>query len=526
MNETTNLPGQEIDRILERFLHDDLTLEETEQAIRELHQTGQDVVTRLLSMLDDPRPEQQTIATVLLAAVGDERLVPLLLERVHDPDVSDVCKIKLITTILQLTPHADAKELFSHLHDYRHALEAARREHLLLLQSPQDLTLWLESVQSEMSALSRRQLIENSIELGDPAAVPMLICLCYDADEQVALTAMDAVERFKDVRALRPLEELSVHHPLETVRKEAAKTADRLRIRAALAASQPASMVGPLYACYLTAVDGAGSQIAFFLRHQGHTSTAHTESAHLSSSAPATQLEDTFTIISTIFDDAEGIKDCFGFGADTDEVEELLQDYVAHGVVPIQVSHQQCLAALDEAVEINWQHAHLPMSFLAWREWIEQGRVQAQDLAEPLVVPDDKRALRLAECGNLLLQDEFQFWFFPPELLQDLEARYRQQSRRHGALDRASLGALLRDGVHLLVDEQMRQQLGRRLRRMTPLLQALYEEEEVWQWAAVAADALAADSSLPVEEHPFLLSMLACTLEDVLGMSVGWFDAA
>ena len=61
---------------------------------------------------------------------------------------------------------------------------------------------------------------------------------------------------------------------------------------------------------------------------------------------------------------------------------------------------------------------------------------------------------------------------------------------------------------------------------MVPLLREVYEEEIVWQWAAVAADTLAKDSGLPPEEHPFLLGLMAVSLENAIGTPVGWFDEA
>ena len=103
-NQALPLDRQEIDDIVERFLEDDLSLEEAEQVIKRLHRAGKDVISRLLALLDDPNPDQHTIAAVLLAATGDARLVPQLIDRLRDPSVDDLLKVKLITTIGQLDP--------------------------------------------------------------------------------------------------------------------------------------------------------------------------------------------------------------------------------------------------------------------------------------------------------------------------------------------------------------------------------------------------------------------------------------
>jgi hypothetical protein len=71
----------------------------------------------------------------------------------------------------------------------------------------------------------------------------------------------------------------------------------------------------------------------------------------------------------------------------------------------------------------------------------------------------------------------------------------------------------------------MRSLIRERLRRVAPLLRELYEDQQVWQWAAVAADALTDDSPLPPEEHPLLLAMVGCSLENVVGETINWSAA-
>ena len=526
-SETDPSSQDAMDELLARFLRDDLTLAETEQAIRSLRREGQDVVSPLLAMLDDPRPERHTIASVLLAAAGDgdPGTIPALVERIHDPALDDMIKIKLITTLVQLDPHLDAASLLAHLTDAQQAVRQTRQEHLELLESPGDVATWMENVQAEMTPYVRLQLIENSITVGDPRSVPMLLCLCYDPDDLVALAAIDAVERFKDRRALRPLAELAACHPTEDLRQEAGKALDRLRIRTSL----PPSSVGaelcprpglanldsssclpsipPLHAVYMTPVDGKGAQVAFLVR-----------------AGPG----DDLTAISILFDDQEGIRHCSGAELAPGELQEMLDGYGTHGVGPILVSHAHCLDALDGAVGINWKTGHrLPVSFLAWRDWIERGRASLLAGRPRLAVPWRLRDELLAHCDVLLFQDEFLFWLFPPEEIEDLRSRYLAASgEAGGGVDRETLRCLLGASLRQLITSPRRALIAARLRRMVPLLREVYEEEIVWQWAAVAADALAKDSGLPPEEHPFLLGLMAVSLENAIGTPVGWFDEA
>jgi hypothetical protein len=332
----------------------------------------------------------------------------------------------------------------------------------------------------------------------------MLICLCYDPDDEVALAAMDAIERFKDIRALRALSELAAYHPRRAVRAEAQKTADRLHVRALLAEQQRPVPIPPIYACYLTPIDSAGGQVAFVTRRHPDGS---------------------LTVVSVMFDDQEGIKDCFGATMDVDEFVEMVEDYTAEGILPVRVSHQSCLSVLDMATEATWSSERLlPMSFLVWRELIESGRPDEQ--AQPaLTVPVERRDELLAQCHELLFQDEFQFWLFRPDEIEALYAQYVDRVKATGGmLGRDALADLLRRGVREVVTDDWRHLIRGRLQRMVPLLHELYEEVEVWQWAAAAAEALADENPLPIDEHPFLIGMLACSLEETIGTPIGWFD--
>jgi hypothetical protein len=495
-----------IDELLARFLRDELTLHETEEAIRQLHRTGHDVVSALLTMLEDPRPEQNTIASVLITATGDAGIASRLVDRIHDPAIGDVVKVKLITAAVQLDPQLDAEELLTHLSDPRQAVTETRQEHLELLESPGEVALWMENVQAEMSPQVRLHLIENSITVGDPRAVPMLICLCYDPDEVVALAAIDAVERFKDARALRALQELAVWHPSEDVREEADKAAARLNVRAALA-DQPARVViPPLHAVYLTPVDGRGAQVAFLVRGGAQGG---------------------YTAASVLFDDLDGIQHCNGGQFEPDELDEMLREYDQFGSGPVPVLYTTCLAALDRAAEVRWATGQgLPMTYLAWREWIEHGRPPPSAAPDALTVPSELHPALLAQCDALAFQDEFLSWLYPPQEIEALRSRYvAAASEAGGGLDREALRDLLQDAVRQLVDERQRTLIAGRLRRMVPLLREIYEEEVVWQWAAVAAEALEG-SDLSPDEHPFLLGMVAVSLESAMGAPTGWFGDA
>jgi hypothetical protein len=228
------------------------------------------------------------------------------------------------------------------------------------------------------------------------------------------------------------------------------------------------------------------------------------------------------------FDDRRGIHLCNGV---TDlsqcKFDDLMQEYALQNTALVPVTHQACLSTLGWAVDTTWQATGtLPVSYLAWRERIEAGRSPAPAAPATGFVPLQKRQDLLAHCYELLFQDEFRFWLFLPAEIQELRANYIERARHTDTLlDRHALHELLRQGIRDTVTDQWRSLIRGRLQRMAPLLRTLYKDDEVWQWAVVAARALAEDSPLPIQEHPFLLGMLACSLENAIGAPVGWFDA-
>ncbi len=222
-----------------------------------------------------------------------------------------------------------------------------------------------------------------------------------------------------------------------------------------------------------------------------------------------------------MFSDREGILEFFGGTTSPPSFELMLLEVRAGETELIPVPHGQLLAAVDLACECTWRAGRIvPAPFVAWRPLIEAGRGEYSPPV--LLVPPDKRDELFADCYKLLVQEEFFSWQF--EEAEQLIERYLDMRGRDSMPTADALLALLQEGVRAIVDDQARSLIRSRLLRMAPLLHELYEEEEAWQWAIVAADALADDSSIPPEEHPLLLGMVACGLENALDEEIYWLD--
>jgi hypothetical protein len=531
----------EVDDILALFTQPDLTMQEAEDAIERLQAARGPAVDKLLALLEaGSTPEGPTLhlsrmtgvqhdgwiadrdtdrdaILVLLSYLGDERIVPRLMTLVDDVNVTDEFKLKLISVIHEFDPQKDTEALLDHLKNPFKAIQQSHRQHVQRLGSPFELSLWLEMMAEEMPVEARISFAHTSAEIDDPVAVPLLICMCYDPDDDVVLAALDAVERYKDARALPTMQELASYHPHEQVRNEALKAADRLGIRAALAPQTESAPPPPPYACYLTTIDGSGRQVSILIRQTS---------------------PETLRLVELVFSDDTGIEECFGTDLYVGALDDMLDELATQSTSPVQVSYEQWLTALDMACEATWKAGRLlPATFIAWREWLTWERTghdamleeansvaHAPQAAHPgSSIPVEERARLLHNCHELLIQDEFMYWFFRPDEVGDLGDVYWRLVEERGAdLETSALRALLRRGVREIVTDRMRGLIRERLWRVAPLLRELYEDQEVWQWAAVAADALVDDSPLPPEEHPLLLAMVGCSLENVVGETINW----
>jgi len=132
----------------------------------------------------------------------------------------------------------------------------------------------------------------------------------------------------------------------------------------------------------------------------------------------------------------------------------------------------------------------------------------------------------LARSADLLAEPECQTWSFTqdeirPYVLRVIaEGRRLQQQREQGGGDMPVLdlsevqrsGAVVSMAMNEVFDGARRSLMQERLDYTADLL---WREDKIdqAQWAAAAALALGADSSVPVEQHPFLRQMMLHGLE-------------
>jgi hypothetical protein len=342
-------------------------------------------------------------------------------------------------------------------------------------------------------------VLEALAPLADRRLLLLLTALLHNERDAVIIAAIDAIERLKEPATTPLLEERAQYDPSFRVRHAAENAALRLRTR--IGAPDEESTLQPwiipsllpLVCCLLCTIDGNGGQVLFIAREQ-----------------PDGNLQ----VVDLMFNDHEGIKDCFSVFVDEEELEEMTYSFGRAEFVDISLERARAEIARAYQVTLDARR-RLPPAFIAWQGWVEGEDLRSvEEFPLPSPAPS-RQAELLAECAELLTLEEFDYWFFNPDEVESFVPRYRELIRRGQAeRGKAPFEALLDQAIADVVDDKYRRLLPERLRRQAWLLAQLYEEEEVALWALVASTALEEGTLV---EHPLLRDMMDRSLLNAIG---------
>ncbi|MEA3346007.1 MAG: hypothetical protein U9Q78_07180 [Chloroflexota bacterium] len=500
------LSGAAIEAILQRFVSGKMRMDEGKQAIERLRSSKERVLPRLLKMISDPDENTHITAADLLMALGDPSVVRPLLELLDDPTLDDWCKLSIFGVLQSFEAPVDPEALYRRLRDPE---VVARRSQETLLDSftqASELAQFLNVFAGQIGPEEQLEVIYHLAEAGDSRVLFPLRAALHMPQEAVVLAAIEDLNTLRAAVAIPWLEKLAQYGPTEVIRQEAGKVAGHLTMRASMSKADMiiempslADSQWPLHSCWLTTIDGSGGQIAFVAR----------------------QRSDGYLVIADLmFNDHEGLKDCFGADMMTEEeFEGTLDELTQEGVTAVRVRLERCRERVERAYEQALAVGRrLPLEYFAW-----EGMLTGEDPqpVEEWPVEEVDIALHpelLAGSIELLTLDEMMSWFFNPEEIED------PLGQRHWSLWHASrfrMLGILRRGVESVVDEERRALLRDRLRRQAWLLAQIYADEEVGQWAMAASAGLEEDV-MPSGRHPLLLGMVARSLDNILGTDLLW----
>ena len=219
-----------------------------------------------------------------------------------------------------------------------------------------------------------------------------------------------------------------------------------------------------------------------------------------------------------MFNDHEGIKDCFGGQShDDEEIEAVIVDGLAEiGIETLEIGLERARAELERAYQITLEaNRRLPVSYMGWQSWLQgEDDEPVEVFPLPEVTPEEQATL-FEHCDDLTDLDEFESWFFDPDELHGLERRFRQLMERRTAQE--AIEKLVSKAIKNVVNDKRRRLLHRRLERQAWLLAQIYEGDEIPKLVLAAAAGLSDEAGAGLEQHPLLREMMFNSFFNAIG---------
>ncbi len=501
-----NRSAQELTGLLARFrdgLADGtMTADEAMKIIEKVQASGGAAIRQVAEMLGSSDKETRYAGLMLARELQDRRLVVPLRRVLRDPRCDEEEKLLAAAVLAYSGAPVDDATLRQAIPDIEGALRASLEHLLSTIEDPVHVAALLEMMgrwPPEMQSEYVHMFLGPS---ADRRLLLLLNALLYSTHDEVVAAAIEAIEHLSEPATIPLLEERASYDPSPRVRLAAANAALRLKERVgeippAASALPPWSVRSdlPLACCFLSTIDGSGGQVLFVGRLLA---------------------EGTIRLVDVMFNDHEGIKDCFSGVVSEENLDEIKSTFGDIGFVDISL--ERAREKIAQVVQVTLEaHRRLPALFPVWRGWLEGSEARPpEEFPLPAVDPSMRDKL-LADCAGLLELDEFQYWFFNPDEVEAFLPAYRRLLRRHQAeAGKPAFEALIDRAVETVVDERYRRLLPKRLRDQAWLLRQIYEDDEVEVslWALVAADAI--EEGIVVQ-HPLLREMMIYSLANAAG---------
>jgi hypothetical protein len=289
----------EIEEIIERFVDETLSIAEAEAAFERLAHVKKHILPRLLDMAASPDPSLHGTAAVLLRETNLTQAIKPLRQLLEEPALDDDHKISILHTLQALGGLSPDEDPFVYLRDPEAVFQRSQEAILDLFSDPLQLETILQTVlEGDMAALGNAEALVAMAHSQDRRVLPLFLCLLHAPDDDIIIGAIDALKAFQDPATIPILEERARHDPSQKVRQAAREAAAHLTTEAT---SRPPSIFElpitppPLVRCLISTIDGSGGQVVVIIRQEA---------------------DDIYPFFDIMFNDHEGIKDCFGGQSD------------------------------------------------------------------------------------------------------------------------------------------------------------------------------------------------------------------
>lgn len=341
----------------------------------------------------------------------------------------------------------------------------------------------------------------------DAGALPILSALAHQAPLPLATMAMEALVALRSQEAAGALAAIGADRSDAAKAKEARRCLHKLSLAGikpepVVAAPSPAPQPDSVYACLASAVDGEGTRSITIIR-QNRFGTLR---------MGVFMLSETLGVLDVAGSDPCSMSLWKRYLAESNE-----QDFK---LVPVELAFAQ--RQIETAVALNERKKMpLPQHYYMFMNLAMGASTERPRPAE--LNPDAVRANPdlLAQSAGLFGIPECRTWFFRHEEVRPYALRLiaeRRRQERQPNLPVMDLSEVQREGTAVsvamseLFDGARRSLIQERLEYTADVLWRADRLEHA-QAALAAALALSPESTLPVEQHPFLREMMVRNLD-------------
>jgi hypothetical protein len=309
---------------------------------------------------DAPDEDALHAATRLLVRWRDsaaaKALPPALRALVREPEAGDLNKIAAAGVLAVLGEPLHDADLARYLRDPVAVKLAALRRLLDRRQGRLSIVNTIDRL-AERSPEAILPLVDDLVELGDPAGARILVPLAHHTDADVAVSAVAALDQIGARRAAPALRLLAQHHGAPGVRSQAALTAARLEedgpVEPAERNGQAAPPSGQAQGCAVRAVSLPTGRRVFLL------------------SAPSPFAAGERELLTLHVDEEVGIVESAFTERVPEGAMEAIEARLSSAGAEVEAwSGPQALAALEAASArtLVGMRADAPLGWTAWRE--------------------------------------------------------------------------------------------------------------------------------------------------------------
>jgi len=399
---------------LDRLLKSTLTPDQWDARIAELARRIEREDTRAIPFLfrklrSTRDSELASLIVFVIERLQDPTVVERVLEVMRDPSVADEVKIELLPFLLRHGVDVSSPSLAAAFKDPQAItqtligwmLDGLEHDEGAIGQIVEDLARWDRG--------SQRRWLRHVGQKGGERALPLLAAVAESHDVELARMAVAEIARIPSGRAVFVLETLFNHRQTLWGEIECALR----KLRAAGFTAQPLfSVGGPVRDCWLTYIDGSGSQLVLIAREGG---------------------SGRYEVALFTLNERAGITECYGVRRLAERDYRSAMAAMRREMPILSVSYEQARALVCDALFVARRHGALICPEFAIRRRIFGGDDLAPREYRPAFPPfllaevRRHRAELLAASDRLLVLSPFSDWWFDAPAAYDFVRRWGVQ---------------------------------------------------------------------------------------------------